>query len=249
MDHLISIPFHDTSFSAYFNAPSDASTHPGIILIHEVWGLKDHIKNVADRLVQEGYTVLAPDLLSQTGITDKIDQSIMEDITNPATRDEAQKKMRAAMAPLQQPEFGKETVEKLQACVDYLMNEERTNGNVGVIGFCFGGTYTYSLIVSNNHLKAAVPFYGHAPEPFEQLEKVSCPVLAFYGEKDMDLMKQVSQVEQKMEEYEKNFRLVLYPSAGHAFFNDTNPVTYNEDAATDAWAKTLAFLEENLISE
>lgn len=248
MDHLISIPFRDTSFSAYFHSPQEG-THPGILLIHEVWGLKDHIKNVADRFVQEGYTVLAPDLLSQTGITDKIDQSIMEDVANPATRDEAQKKMREAMTPLHSPEFGTETVEKLEACLTYLLSDGRTNGNVGVVGFCFGGTYTYSLAVSDTRLKAAVPFYGHAPEPLSNLEKISCPMLAFYGEKDENLMQQVPQVEEKMEEYEKNFRVVLYPNTGHAFFNDTNPTTYNEDAASDAWAKTLAFLEEYLQNE
>src|SRR5476649_256378 len=89
---------------------------PGLILIHEVWGLKDHIKDVADRFAAQGYAVLAPDLLSHTGITDKVDQSILKEVMNPATRDEAQKKLREATAPMHAPEFGESTVQRLEGC-------------------------------------------------------------------------------------------------------------------------------------
>src|SRR5450759_3336169 len=102
---------------------STGNKRAGVILIHEVWGLNNNIRNIAERLAAQGYLVLAPDLISHTGITEKIDQSILSQVANPSTRDEAQKKMRAAMIPLRSEEFGKETVERLKTCFNYLKRE------------------------------------------------------------------------------------------------------------------------------
>ncbi len=242
MNKMIDIPFRKR-FSAYFVTPEDSGKHPGIILIHEVWGLNDHIKDVANRFVKEGYIVLAPDLLSQTGINEAIDKSILKDTMNPEKRDEAQKRLRAAMAPIHSPEFAQITVEKLKACVNHLLAYEKISGNVAVVGFCFGGTYSYALAASDNRIKAAVPFYGHAPEPLDKIKEISCPILAFYGEKDKGLVDGLPELEKKMQEYHKNFEHHVYPNTGHAFFNDTNPTTYNKEAAEDSWKRTLDFLK------
>jgi carboxymethylenebutenolidase len=96
----------------------------GIILIHEVWGLNKNIRSLTDLLAAQGYLVFAPDLISQTGITEKIDQSILAEVANPATRDEGQKKMRAIMTPIWSEEFGRETIERLKICFNYLRQEE-----------------------------------------------------------------------------------------------------------------------------
>ncbi|HET8575367.1 MAG TPA: dienelactone hydrolase family protein [Candidatus Paceibacterota bacterium] len=254
------IEYQDKSFPAYHVFPEAENSdqtgeisgkkHPGLILIHEVWGLTDHIKDVANRFAGEGFSVLAPDLLSETGITEKIDQSIMVAIQDPKTtpeeRDELQKKMRAAMAPTQSPEFGTETVEKLKECVSYLLADENVSDSVGVLGFCFGGSYAYQLAAADPRIKLAVPFYGHAPEPLDLLETVSCPIFAFYGGVDERLMNQLPNVEKKMAELGKKFEATVYPGAKHAFFNDSNPTTYNKEAAEDAWKKVLPILHEHL---
>jgi carboxymethylenebutenolidase len=245
MNMIIDIPFRN-QFSAYIAAPEDGEKHPGLILIHEVWGLNEHIKDVANRLAEEGYNVLAPDLISQTGINEKIDKSIMKDIMNPEKRDEAQKKLRAAMAPIQSPEFAKITIDKMKACVDYLLANEKISDKVAVLGFCFGGTYSYALATSDKRIKAVVPFYGHAPEPLDKIKDISCPILAFYGEKDKALVDRLPELEKKMQEYHKNFEYHVYPNTGHAFFNNTNPTTYNKEAAEDSWKRTLDFLNKYL---
>lgn len=245
MQKEVLITYNGSEFPCFYSAPQEGN-HPAILLIHEVWGLTDHIKDVAQRFTQEGYVVLAPDLLSHTGITEKVDQSILAQVHNPETRAEAQKKLRAAMAPIQSPEFGKETVERLKKCLDYLQNDERVTERIGVVGFCFGGTYAYALAVADKRLSAVVPFYGHAPEPLSEVAKISCSILAFYGEKDENLINSLPELEKAMDEHEKDFEDVIYPDTGHAFFNDTNPVTYHREAAQDAWAKTLAFLEKTL---
>ncbi|VVB88020.1 Dienelactone hydrolase family protein [uncultured archaeon] len=217
----------------------------GIILIHEVWGLNKNIRSLTDRLAAQGYIVLAPDLISQTGITEKIDQSILAEAANPATRDEAQKKMRAAMTPIRSEEFGKETIERLRICFNYLRQEYGLE-KIGVMGFCFGGTYAYSLAASEPDLAAVLPFYGHAPEKEEELSRISCPVMAFYGEKDIALVQDLPRLQMSMKKLKKDFRFKVYPDTGHAFMNDTNPTTYNKEAADDAWREALKFLKAHL---
>lgn len=228
---------------AYVAGKEDNRT--GVILIHEVWGLNKNIRSLADRLAAEGYLVLAPDLISQTGITEKIDQSILAEVANPATRDEAQKKMRSIMSPIRSEEFGRETVERLKICFNYLKQDYGLE-KIAVMGFCFGGTYSYSQAVNEQDLSAVVPFYGHAPEKEEELARISCPIMAFYGEKDTALVGDLPRLKISMKKFNKDFRFKVYRNAGHAFMNDTNPTTYNKEAADDAWKEALQFLEEHL---
>ena len=244
LEEHIKIESNHGDITAYLAKPE--SRAPGIILIHEVWGLTEHMMDVAGRLAKEGYCVVAPDLLSQTGIHKLVDQNIMKEVMNPATRDEAQKKLRAAMAPLQAPEFGGQTVDKLKTCFEYLKNMNFCTGNVAVMGFCFGGTYSYSLALAEPELAAAVVFYGHAPQPIDKIEAINCPVLVFNGEKDENLMKQLPEVKAAAEKFGKNFKFHEYPNAGHAFFNDSNAVLYRQDAAEDAWQITLKFLKKHV---
>jgi len=243
MEKEVSITYNDLEFSGFYTAP-EGGNHPAILLIHEVWGMTDHIKDVARRFAKEGYVVLAPDLLSHTGITEKVDQTILAKVHSPETRAEAQKQLRAAMAPIQSPGFGKDTIGRLKACIDYLEKDDNVTERIAVVGFCFGGTYAYALATADNRPSAIVPFYGHAPEPLSDIAKIACPILAFYGEKDENLIGPLPDLEKAMDKHEKDFEEVIYPHTGHAFFNDTNPATYNADAASDAWAKTLTFLEK-----
>lgn len=214
----------------------------GLILIHEVWGLNDHIRSVADRFAKEGYLVYAPDLLSLTGIEEKVTAQLQEDLFNPEKRNEVQPKVRQLMAPIQEPQFALDTVNSLKQIFDSLYNEESTKGKVAVIGFCFGGTYSYNLAIAEPKLKAAVPFYGHADQTVEELRQIQAPIQAFYGEKDEALIANLPDLENRMHEAEVDFNYQIYADCGHAFFNDSNPYAYNESAAKDAWNKTLDFL-------
>lgn len=225
--------------------PDDANKHPAIILIQEVWGMTPHIRNVAQRLAAEGYVVLAPDLIGPTGINKQVDQSILAEVHNPVTRDEAQKKLRAAMGPIMAPEFAQDTVARLQSCFEFLAAHQNSTGQVAVVGFCFGGTYAWSLAVAQPALAGAVAFYGQTPLDNGQLAKITCPVLAFYGEKDDRLVNLVPQIDKQMNDLGKTFEYKIYPNCGHAFFNDTNPVTFDQKAAKDSWTKTLDFLNSH----
>ncbi len=225
----------------YISRP-DKDIKAGLIIIHEVWGLNDHTRNVADRYAKEGYLVYAPDLLSGSGMEEKATTQLQHDLFNPEKRNAVQPKLREFMAPIQSPEFAVKTVQSLKKVFNKIYAEPSVKEKVAVLGFCFGGTYSYSLAVAEPRLIAVVPFYGHANQGVEELAKIQAPILAFYGEKDEGLISALPDLENKMHEAKVDYSYRVYADCGHAFFNDTNPYSYNEQAASDAWKRSLDFL-------
>jgi carboxymethylenebutenolidase len=232
--------------SAYRAEPNGAPKG-GLILIHEIWGLVDHIREVADRFAAAGYLVIAPDLLSDAGMTPVLGQEVFDLLhsDDEAKRVEGQPLMRELTGPTRAPEFAAGALAKLRLVVDELEETPGVDGRIAVAGFCFGGTYSFALAADDDRVRAAVPFYGSAPDP-NGISDIHCPVLAFYGVADLRLMDDLPRVTTQMAENEIPFEAVVYPDAGHAFFNDTSARTYVEADAVDAWAKTLAFLEKQL---
>jgi carboxymethylenebutenolidase len=115
-----------------------------------------------------------------------------------------------------------------------------------VVGFCFGGTYSFKLAAVQPELSAAVPFYGMAEFSDDEAAKIKPPILAFYGDQDQRLIDDLPAFQEQMKKAGVNFTSKVYPNAKHAFFNDTNPITYNDAAAKDAWQRTLNFLNQHL---
>jgi carboxymethylenebutenolidase len=233
------------SFPVYVEEPI-SEIIGGLIVIHEVWGLTDHIKDVARRFASEGYVVLAPDLLGEIGMPPELIKSLQSDLFDPELRNEAQPKLRKLMSPLSTPEFSTRTRVRVKRCFDYLADMDKVDMKVGVVGFCFGGTYSFSLAVDELRLKAAVPFYGHADFNVSQLKNIHCPIQAFYGGQDTRLIEGLDDLTKNMQTAGVDFSAKVYPNCGHAFFNDTNRFSYNVAAAQDAWKLTNAFLKRNL---
>ncbi|HEY4152733.1 MAG TPA: dienelactone hydrolase family protein, partial [Pseudolysinimonas sp.] len=155
-----------------------------------------------------------------------------------------QPRLREAFAASRAPEFAAGAIAKLIAVVDALESEPGVEGRIGVLGFCFGGSYSFSLAESDSRVKAAVPFYGSA-EPSE-VASIHCPVLAFYGAEDARLMDALPALTTAMTDAGVAFEAKVYPDAGHAFFNDTNPRTFDPAAAGDAWGRSLEFVRAKL---
>jgi carboxymethylenebutenolidase len=112
---------------------------------------------------------------------------------------------------------------------------------VGMTGFCFGGGVTWQVAVHMPELKAAVPFYGPHPDVGDEPE-IQAAVLAIYGEQDARINAGIPPIEQAMSDNSKIYSKIIYPDAGHAFFNDTGS-RYNPSAAEDAWTQMLAWFE------
>ncbi|MDQ0665543.1 carboxymethylenebutenolidase [Arthrobacter ulcerisalmonis] len=235
----------EKSLQAYVSEPA-GPPKGGLVVVHEVWGLVDHTKEVADRFAAEGFLAVAPDLLSGAGGTADLSGELQEAAFDPQQRSNAQPQLRKHMAPMRSPEYAKHAVAALRMCFAHLDGVPGLAGRVAVTGFCLGGTYTFSLAVAEPRLRAAVPFYGHAEFKDAELRAISCPVLAFYGMQDTALMQELPGLKARMRAAGVDFEAVVYPGAGHAFFNDTNKYTYNAGAAADSWTRTLAFLDRSL---
>ncbi len=218
----------------------------GLIVIEEIWGLVPHITAVADRFAREGYHVLAPELLGDL-LGAANGQELMEARNDPdeARRTAVQPQLRELFSGMQDPTFDAGAVAKLRKVVDALEAELGVDGRIGVLGFCFGGTYSFALAAADPRVRAAVPFYGSAPSAGD-IARIQAPVLALYGQHDERLIDALPGVEQAFAEAGKDFTDHVYPDSGHAFFNDTNPHAYNKADADDAWKRATAFLAAHL---
>ena len=226
--------------------PEGAEVRGVVIVIHEVWGLVDHIRNVADRLAGEGYIALAPDILSSAGITPQLGAELERlAFGDERTRADAQPMLRQKLAPSRAPDYAMWAVDALRDVVDSAAEMPGIDGRIAVTGFCFGGGYRFALAAADSRVKAAIAFYGYPPAS-TAVAAIECPVLAFYGDRDSQLMASLPGLTATMAAAAVDFTPRVYRGAGHAFFNDTNVVTYDAQAASDAWTRMLRFLAHTL---
>jgi carboxymethylenebutenolidase len=214
---------------AYQTKPKAAGKYPAVIVVHENRGINDHMRDVANRIAKEGYVTLVPDYLSRGGGTAKV---------NP--KGEGLSNIRE-LAPTSA------TAEDTGAAAAYLKTLSDVRGDrIGIVGFCWGGEQAFNAATQVRGLKAVVVYYGRTPNPADQVEKIEAPVLAHYGSEDKGITGGVPATEAAMKKYNKPYIYTIYPDAGHAFNNDTDPSRYNAAAAKEAWAKTVEFFKKNL---
>lgn len=206
--------------TAYVAIP-DESNGKAVILIQEWWGLNPHIKDIADRYADEGFTAIAPDLYR--GVV----------ATNP---DEAGKLMQALAV-----EDGLDTIKN---AID-ASREKYGFQHFGISGYCMGGTYALRAACELEGISASAPFYGDIPSE-DVLKTLTAPTIFISGTKDGWINpEKVATLEEIAEKYELPIESVKY-EADHAFFNDTRPEVYDKDAASDAWAKVIQLFDNNL---
>ncbi|KHK96241.1 hypothetical protein LK09_15965 [Microbacterium mangrovi] len=234
-----------TDFDVYMAEP-EGTPKAALVLVHEIWGLQPHIREVADRFAADGYLVAAPDILSCAGIAPDLGEELFTLMHHPdeEVRVAAQPRLRDALTEARSPGYAGWATSALVSTVDRLAAQPGVAGRIGAVGFCFGGTYTFLLAAADDRVRAAVPFYGHAPTP-DRLAGIHCPVLGLYGQNDAALVEGLPELREQMADAGVRFEDVVYPNAGHAFFNDAGP-RYVEAAAQDSWDRVRAFLPANL---
>ncbi len=245
MGTMIDFSAAGQDFQAYRAEPA-GTARGAVLVIHEIWGLVPHIRDVADRFAAEGYLAMAPDLMGLAGLDAVLLAELGERRNNPAARDDVQPKIRAASAPMNSPERGVDVRAGVATVFDYLEATPEGADKTAAIGFCFGGSYVFALAMQEPRLAAAVPFYGHAAHEGDELFGIACPVLAFYGADDSHLTDALPDLTAAMAVAGVDFRPAVFPGAGHAFFNDANAAMYRPESARLAWEKTLGFLEQQL---
>lgn len=196
---------------------------PGIIVVHENRGLNPHIADVGRRAASAGFISLAPDALYPLG-------------GYPGTDDEGR--------TLQQKRDRNEMLEDFIAAFNYLHDHPECDGNVGAVGFCFGGWIVNMMAVRIPELKAAVPFYGGQPAA-EDVPAIQAPLLLQYAGLDERVNAGWPAYEAALKANGKEYLVYIYPDTNHGFHNDTTP-RYDEAAAKLAWERTIAFFKEKL---
>lgn len=209
--------------TAYAAMPDEINEETkAVVLIHEYWGLDDHIKDIAGRYADEGFICIAPDLFRGTVTKDKKEATqLMNNL---------------------EIEDGLDTIKNAIAAA----REKHEIERFGITGFCMGGTFAFQAICHlEEGLSAAAIFYGDIPNE-DALKNLKGPVLFISGTKDEWInLGKVGTLEKIAEENTLPIKSIKY-EADHAFFNDTRPEVYDEAAARDAWANVIAFFNENL---
>jgi carboxymethylenebutenolidase len=140
-------------------------------------------------------------------------------------------------------------VKDLAGGINYLKRQRFVGASkIGIIGFCWGGGKALLFTTRSKDLAASVIYYGDNPSNLEDVKNITAPVLGHYGGADERITSGVPKLAEAMKKYDKSFEYKIYPGAPHAFNSDDSPRSYREEAAKEAWAKTLEFFKKHLQS-
>src|SRR5437870_2162449 len=203
-----------------------------VVVIHEIFGLSDWVRDVADQLAEAGYIASAPDLLSgaapngggtaELGGSDNVRKVISTLPSDQITAD-------------------------LNAVAEYVAKLPACNGKVSVCGFCWGGGQTFRFATNNKNLKAAFAFYGTGPESESDIKRINCPVYGFYGGNDARVNATIPKSKELMKDAGKTYEPVVYEGAGHGFMRAgeaPDASEPNKKAREEGWKRLKNLLKK-----
>jgi carboxymethylenebutenolidase len=203
--------------------PEGSGKAPGLVLVQEWWGVNDHIRSLAGRFAAAGFITLAPDLYQ-----------------GKTTRDSGE------ASRLMTELDGKRAMDEIAGAVAFLEAHPRSNGKVGIVGFCMGGAYTFAAASAVPELAAAVPFYGIPPAERLDFARMKAPILAHFSKTDQwATVARATEIKKEIDAHHGSMRLEVY-DAEHAFMNDTRPEVFAPEPAKIAWQRTVEFLHQHL---
>jgi carboxymethylenebutenolidase len=218
----ISIGQGDAKFLCYLARPKGDKPAPGLLLIHEWWGLNDWVKQQADRYAEMGYVALAPDLYHGEVAKDA---------------EHAHELMRGLA--------DERAVADLKTAYAWLAKVKETEGQpIGAMGWCMGGGFALKLAIAEPKLSCTVVCYGKPVTDVEQLKKIKGPLLGIWGETDRGI--EVEPFKKALDDARVKHRHHIYAGAGHAFLNETNKRGYHKERAAEAWKVIDGFLSREL---
>jgi carboxymethylenebutenolidase len=220
----VEIKSGDRTIKAFVVYPERKGKAPVVLVIHEIFGLTDWVRDLCDQLAENGVIAIAPDLLSGQAFVDA---------------DGARK----AISALPEPQIKAD----LDAASDYALKIPAGNGTLGVCGFCWGGGWVFQYANMNPKLKAAYSFYGTAPDEEAKVANIACPVYGFYAGDDERVDATIPKAQDLMKRAGKKYEPVVYAGAGHGFMREGEKPDANEGnrhARDDAWARWKTLLKE-----
>lgn len=226
----VTVQAGDRKVKTFVAYPEVKHKAPAVVIIHEIFGLSDWVRQMADELAERGYVAVAPDLLSGKGLNSEGTDGFL-----------SQDAVRKAISTLP-PE---QITSDLNAVVDYAAKLPASNGKVVVAGFCWGGGEAFRFATNNNQIKAAFVFYGPPPDS-SKFSTISAPVYGFYAGNDARVNDTVSDTERLMHRAHKKYEANFYSNSGHGFMRageapDAKPA--DKRAREQAWKDWLARLK------
>jgi len=208
---------------AYLALPDGSGPHPGVVVIHEAYGLNENMKDISRRLAAAGFGALAVDLFS-----DRVRAVCM-----------ARYMARMLTGSIHSP-----GIDDLKTALTFLAKLPEIDAQrLGAIGFCMGGGFAIAWACTDSRLKAIAPFYASNPRPLEVTKRL-CPVVGSYPADDFTARSGRS-LEHALIQYDIKHDIKVYPGTRHSFFNDTRR-TYDADASADAWRRVVRFFKDQL---
>jgi len=226
----VEIESRGDKIDAYVVYPERADNAPVVVVIHEIYGLSEWARAVADELAAEGFIAIAPDMLSGKGPNGSGSTSL-----------DSQGAV-SLMRTLQ----GGEVTRRVNMAVQYATSLPSATQRFGVIGFCWGGSTVFNYAAAREDLGAAVVYYGSSPDA-QALRRVQAPVMGFYGGNDQRVNATIEPAQAEMERLGKRYEPFIYEGAGHGFLRaQAGQDGANMAASEQAWPATLAFLRAEL---
>lgn len=215
---------------AYVVYPEVAAKAPVVVVVHEIFGLTDWIRSVADQLAADGFIAIAPDLLSGP---------LGPGTDSFASRDDVTRSVRGLSA--EQVALALDSVRAYGTALPAAADRS------AVVGFCWGGTVAFNYAVHAPDLNAAVVYYGTNPADPDALARIKAPVLGLYGENDARVNTTIPPAQTALQQAGKEYTVHIYPGAGHGFLRQQQGQNgANRSASGKAWAETLTFLRKHL---
>ena len=215
---------------AYVVYPERSDNAPIVVVIHEIYGLNDWARSVADQLAAEGFIAIAPDMLSGKGPNNTGSTSL--------DRQSAVSLMRSLQHT--------EVVRRINMSVEYATMLPAATQRFGIIGFCWGGSASFNFATTRDDLGAAVVYYGTSPSK-ESLRRIQAPIQGFYGGDDQRVNATIESAQAEMDRLGKLYEANIYEGAGHGFLRaQADRDGANMAASEIAWPATVAFLREEL---
>jgi carboxymethylenebutenolidase len=211
--------------TGFLATPAKPGRYPGIVVIHEWWGLTDWVKDETQKFAEQGYVAVAVDLYRGKVATDPEDA---HELMRGLPQDRA--------------------LADLQGAFMYLASRNDVDrSRIGTVGWCMGGGLALQLAIHQPHLAACVVNYGALPTDPNDLQQIFAPVLGNFGGQDRGITPaDVDDFQKSMKSMSRRVDLKIYDDAGHAFENPTNKAGYRPDDAADAWSRSVAFLNKYL---
>jgi carboxymethylenebutenolidase len=228
----VQVKYGDRIVHAFIVYPEVKDKAAAVVVIHEIFGLTDWVRSVADQLAEAGYIAIAPDLLSG--------------MAPAGGRSNAFPDQDAAREAISKLPPGQITAD-LNAAADYLTSLPSCNGDVAVAGFCWGGGQSFRFATHRKDLKAAFVFYGSGVDTKEAAENIECPVYGFYAGNDARINATIPKTTELMKAAEKTYEPVTYEGAGHGFMRlgeAPDASNANKKAHDEAWVRWKKLLKK-----